>query len=151
MFYCRVVLFLKIILFIYFILSVLGLHCCVWAFLYCREQGLVSSGGARASHCSAFYCCKAWAVGCTGFSSCSSRALEHRLNSCGSRDLLLRGTWHLPGSGIESPALAGGFFTTEPLGKPQAVAFKVCKSMQPCGPTITNTADLQTRSQCVPG
>ena len=131
----------------------LGLHCCVRAFLYCREQGLVSSGGARASHCSAFSCWKAWAVGCTGFSSCSSRALEHRLNSCGSRDLLLRGTWYLPGSGIDflSPALAGGFFTTEPPGKPQAVAFKVCKSMQPCGPTITNTADLQTRSQCVPG
>ena len=28
--------------------------------------------------------------------------------------------WDLPGSGIEhsSPALAGGFFTTEPPGKP---------------------------------
>ena len=29
--------------------------------------------------------------------------------------------WELPGLGIEpvSPALAGGFFTTEPPGKPQ--------------------------------
>ena len=29
--------------------------------------------------------------------------------------------WDLPGPGIEpvSPALAGGFFTTEPPGKPQ--------------------------------
>ena len=28
--------------------------------------------------------------------------------------------WDLPGSGIKpvSPAVAGGFFTTEPLGKP---------------------------------
>ena len=33
---------------------------------------------------------------------------------------LLRGTWDLPGSGIEpvSPTLAGRFFTTEPAGKP---------------------------------
>ena len=32
---------------------------------------------------------------------------------------LCRGMWHLPGSGIEPlfPALAGGFFTTEPPGK----------------------------------
>ena len=33
---------------------------------------------------------------------------------------MLHGMWDLPGSGIEpmSPALAGGFFTTEPPGKP---------------------------------
>ena len=33
---------------------------------------------------------------------------------------MLHSTWDLPGSGIEavSPALAGGFFTTEPQGKP---------------------------------
>ena len=33
---------------------------------------------------------------------------------------MLRGTWDPPGPGIEpvSPALAGGFFTTEPPGKP---------------------------------
>ena len=32
-----------------------------------------------------------------------------------------RGMWDLPGSGIEptSPSLAGEFFTTEPLGRPQ--------------------------------
>ena len=46
------------------------------------------------------------------FSRCGSWALEHRRNSCG--------TWAFPKSGIEpvSPALAGGFFTTEPPGKP---------------------------------
>ena len=35
--------------------------------------------------------------------------------------LLLPSTWDLPGPGIEplSPALAGGFLTTEPPGKPQ--------------------------------
>ena len=33
--------------------------------------------------------------------------------------------WDLPGSGIElvSPALRGGFFTTEPPGKPYKVIF----------------------------
>ena len=42
------------------------------------------------------------------------------LCSCGAWASLLHGTWDLPGSGIEpvSPALAGGFFTTEPPGKP---------------------------------
>ena len=29
--------------------------------------------------------CRAWALGYTGFSSCGSWALEHRLNSCGPR------------------------------------------------------------------
>ena len=34
--------------------------------------------------------------------------------------------WDLPGSGVElmSPALADGFFITEPLGKPQIPFFK---------------------------
>ena len=48
---------------------------------------------------------------------------QHRLNSCGARAQLLLGRWDLPGPGIEpvSPALAGGFFTTEPPGKLRAV------------------------------
>ena len=55
-----------------------------------------------------------------GFSSCGSRALERRLSSCGAWAQLLRGTWDLPGPGLEpmSPALAGGFLTTAPPGKP---------------------------------
>ena len=53
-------------------------------------------------------------------SSCGSRALECRLSSCGTRALLLRDIWDLPGPGLESmsPALAGGFLTTEPQGRP---------------------------------
>ena len=53
------------------------------------------------------------------------QALEHRLNSCGSWAYLLHGMWDLPGSGIEpmSCALAGGFFTTEPPGKPSFFVF----------------------------
>ena len=56
----------------------------------------------------------------------ASPAAEHRLqtrrlSSCGSRAQLLRGMWDLPRPGLEpvSPALAGGFSTTAPPGKPQ--------------------------------
>ena len=61
---------LKIYLFIYLFLSVLGLCCCKWAFSGCGTQGLLSSCGAQASHYSGFSCCRA-------------AALEHRLSSCG--------------------------------------------------------------------
>ena len=55
-----------------------------------------------------------------GLSRFGSRALEHRLSDCGSRVRLLRGLWDLPRSGIHPlpPAMAGGFFTTEPPRKP---------------------------------
>ena len=54
-----------------------------------------------------------------GLGSCGSQALELRLSSCGTRALLPRSMWDLPGPGLEpvSPALAGGFLTTAPLGK----------------------------------
>ena len=51
----------KIHSFIY--VAMLGLHCCVWAFSSCREQGLFSSCVAWASHCGGFSCCRAWALG----------------------------------------------------------------------------------------
>jgi len=77
------------------------------------------------SHRSDFSCCGAWALGCAGFSSCGSWALEHRLSNCGAQAYLLCDMWDPPGSGIElvSPALTGGFFTTEPPGKPCCVVF----------------------------
>ena len=63
-----------------------------------------------------------WAsvVAARGLNSCGSQSLEYRLNSCGAEAYLLHCIWDLPGSGIEpvSPALAGRFSTTEPLGKP---------------------------------
>ena len=40
-----------------------------------------SSCGVWASHCSGFSCCKVRDQGHVGFSSCSSWALAHRLNS----------------------------------------------------------------------
>ena len=48
------------------------------------------------------------------------RLQTRRLSNCGSRAQPLRGTWDLPRPGLEpvSPALAGGFPTTAPPGKP---------------------------------
>ena len=82
----------------------------------------------RVSHCVGFSCCGARALGTRasvvvahGLSSCGSQALERRLSSCGARALLLCGMWDLPGPGLKpvSPALAGGFLTTAPPGKPE--------------------------------
>ena len=51
------------------------------------------------------------------------RLQTRRLNSCGSRAQLPRGTWDPPRPGLEpvSPALAGRFSTTAPPGKPWGV------------------------------
>ena len=96
---------------------------CARASSLCRAFSLVVMSGAyllpscdaKASHCSGFSCCRAQPLGCLGFSNCGSRALGHRLGSRGTWAWLLYGTWDLPGSGIKplSPALAGGYFTTE--------------------------------------
>ena len=54
------------------------------------------------------------------------RLQTRRLSNCGSRAWLLRGIWDLPRTGLEpvSPALAGGFLTTAPPGKPWSPIFK---------------------------
>ena len=48
------------------------------------------------------------------------RLQTRRLSNCGAPAQPLRGMWDLPRPGLEpvSPALAGGFSTTAPLGKP---------------------------------
>ena len=104
-----------------------------WVFVAARGLSLVAESGAtlccsaRASHCGGFSCCGTRAVGMQasvvvsrGLSSCGSQALERRLSSCGTRAQLLRGMWDLPRPGLEPvfPALAGGFSTTAPPGKP---------------------------------
>ena len=41
---------------IYIFMAALGLRCCAQTLSLCREQGLLSSCGAQASHCSGFSC-----------------------------------------------------------------------------------------------
>ena len=114
------------ILFIYFWLR--------WVFLAaCVLSPVAVSGGYSSLRCVGF---SLWwllflrSMGCrhAGFSSWGTRTQQLQL--LGSRaqaqqlwrtDLtLLRGVWELPGPGLEpvSPALAGGFLTTAPPGKP---------------------------------
>ena len=50
------------IVFIYLFLSALGLHCFAWTFSSCSKEGLLSSWGVWASHCSGFSCCGAQAL-----------------------------------------------------------------------------------------
>ena len=59
-------------------------------------------------------CCEAWALGTQ-----AAVVVARGLSSCGAWAYLLRGTWDLPGPGLEpvSAALAGGFLTTAPPGK----------------------------------
>ena len=89
-------------------MAVLGLCFCVRAFSRCGERGplfiamrgpLTIAASLVAEH----------------------RLQTRRLSSCGSRAQLLCGMWDLPRPRLEpvSPALAGGFSTTAPPGKPQ--------------------------------
>ena len=94
-------------LFIYSFMAVLGLHFCARAFTSCGKRGplfiavrgpLTIAASLVAKH----------------------RLQMHRLSNCGSRAQLLCGMWDIPRPGFEpvSPALAGGFSTTVPPGKP---------------------------------
>ena len=74
-----------------------------------------------------------WHVGSrVGLSSCSSQALQHGLKGCGVQTWLPCYMWDLPGSGIEpmSPALAGGFFTTEPPRNPSSVILNIQRNFK---------------------
>ena len=106
-------------MYLFLIMDVLGLHCCMQAFSSCREQGLLSSC-AWVSHCGGFACFRAWVLGHVGFCSCGSQVLECRFSSCGAWTWLCWGMWDLPAARIElvSLTLAGGFLTSGPSGKP---------------------------------
>ena len=66
-------------------------------------------------------------VVCGLLTAVASLVVKHRLSSCGTRAHLLCDVWDLPRPEIEplSPALAGGFYTAEPLGKPRSLLFYV--------------------------
>ena len=113
----------------YLFLAALGLHCCARAFSSCSERGLlfivargllIAVASCFAEHTRSVLGVWASVVTARGLSSCGLRALECSLSSCGARAQLLCGMWDLPGPGLEpvSPALAGGFLTSAPPGKP---------------------------------
>ena len=105
--------------FIYLFLAVLSLCCCM-GFLQLQRAG----AGLRLWYAdfSLQRLLLLWSTGSRayGLNSFGSWALEHRLYSCDARAQLLHNMWDFPGSEIEpmSSVLAGGFFTTEPSGKP---------------------------------
>ena len=113
--------------FIYLFLAVLGLRFCSRAFSSCGERGPLFIAVRRP------------------LTIAASRVVEHRLqtrrlSSCGSWAQLLRGMWDLPRPGLEpvSPALAGGFSTTAPPGKPPIVFLKHnFRVRKPMGPLLT--------------
>ena len=104
--------------FIYLFLATWGLRCCTWAFSSCSKWGLLFA--VRGLLIGWLLLWQSTGSRHTGFSSCGSRALDHRLSSCGARAELLHGMWDLlrPGLRPTSPALAGRFLTTAPPGKP---------------------------------
>ena len=99
--------FFLIYLFIYLFLAVLGVRFCARAFSSCSERGplFIAVRGPLTIVVSLV---------------AEHRLQTRRLSSCGSRAQLLHGMWDLPRPGLEpvSPALAGGFSTTAPPGKP---------------------------------
>ena len=93
-------------------MAVLGLCFCVRAFSSCGKRGplFIAVRGP--------------------LTIAASLAAEHRLqtrrlSNYGSRAQPLHGMWDLPRPGLEpvSPALAGGFSTTAPPGKPKMDVF----------------------------
>ena len=71
-------------LFYFTFLAVLGLCCCAGFSLVVRSGGSCLAG-MRASHHAGLSCCGTQVLGHEGFSSCRSRAPEHRLSSCGAQ------------------------------------------------------------------
>ena len=116
-----VVIFFKIYMYTYIVIfGCAGSLLLLGLFSRYEKQGLLSSCGVRASHCSGFSCCRAQALGHAGFHSCSPWAPEHRLNSCGTRVKLLCSMWDLSGSSIEpvSPALVVDSLPLSQQGQP---------------------------------
>ena len=108
--------------FIYLFMSVLSLPCCTCFSLAVASRGYTLVAGCR------LLSLQSTALGASGLQQ--RRPWAQRVQLLGSRaqDLSLPRLdsaalcrlWDLPGSGLKSvpPALAGGFFTTEPPGKP---------------------------------
>ena len=104
---------INLFLFIYFWLC--------WVFVAARGLSLVAVSRGYSS------------LQCAGFSLrwlllLQSAGSRHAgFSSCGTWTQLLHGMWDLPRPGLEHvfPALAGGFLTTAPLGKPLSAHFLI--------------------------
>ena len=107
---------------IYLFMAALGLHCCAWAFSSCGEQGLLFVEVRRLLIAVASLVAEHGLQGAR-----ASVVVALGLSSCGSWAQLLCGMWDLPGPGLEpvSRALAGGFLTTAPPGKPLYAILKL--------------------------
>ena len=114
------VLFFKIVLFIYyFLLCWVFIAACRLSLVAARSgyslvvvhEPLIAAASLIVEH--RLQRMQASVAAVCGLCSCGSWVLEHRLNCCGAWAYLLYGTWALPGSGIEpvSPALTGEFFS----------------------------------------
>lgn len=113
-----------------YLLAVVGLSCCMWAFSSCGERGLLSC--AWASHWSGFSCGGAGALGRTGFGSCRAwteqlwlLGLERRLRYTG-----LAALWHVDSSGIRDrtwvPVLQGDSYPLDHQRSPVALVLWLC-------------------------
>ena len=108
-------------------MAALGLCCFSWALPNC-DQGLLFIAVHKllievASFVEEHGLKGTWTsvVAGHGLSSCGSWVLEHRLSSCGDGLSCSEVCAMFPDQGLNtmSPALAGGFFTTRPPGKPE--------------------------------
>ena len=63
-------------MYLFILLAVLGLRCCMQVFSSFGEQGLLPTGGAQASHCSGFY------HGARVLGTQASVTVTHELSSC---------------------------------------------------------------------
>ena len=112
-------------LFIYLFLAALGLHRCGRALSSCGKRGPLLHSSLQCAGLSLQWLLllRSWGSRSLGFSSCGLWAPEHRPSSCGAWAQLLRSMWDPPRPGLKpvSPALAGGFLTIAPPGKPQAL------------------------------
>ena len=103
-------------------MAVLGL-CCMWAF-----SSLQRVGATVVVLCRLLTALASLIVNIgsrhAGF-SCSSRALELELSSCGTQACLLHSMQNLLNPGIKpvSPALAGRFLSTVPAAKSRRLSF----------------------------
>ena len=113
MYFWKKDLFIHLFLF----LVVLGLHWCAQAFSSSDEWRLLFIEVHRLLTVGASLVWGTWAIE-SGLSSYGAH--ESGLSSYGAWAWLLHGMWDLPRPGIKrmSPALAGGFLTTGPPGKP---------------------------------